>query len=347
MTRRPPRLRRPRHVLSGAALTLALTLLVAGGVADQGWGFSALALGIAALAIGGLHLIFPQGPLFALGVSNGLAVYICLYAVLGRAAFPLALDWARPLGFLLPVASFVAACWLRRRQLLRLAEGLVPPDLAHLPRFARWLMFTAVVGVVSLGTPVNRLPPLGQSLALLAAMAVISAISAAAVRDVVRLLIDIAAILQTVTARLAHLAVPIATYISIFALLGVVFGCFYRIADGLSRHPLFIQLGEPTRMDFADALHFSVVTLATVGYGDIQPADDGVRLLAAIQMLVGQLLLLFGFAEIMRSSPVVLPDAAGPRRQHEHPAASPVAGPVVAAVDQGSTATPRREVAGE
>ena len=339
MSRRPRRPRPPRHVLSGAALTLALTLLVAGGVADQGWGFSAIALGIAALAIGGLHLIFPQGPLFALGVANGLAVYICLYAVLGRAAFPLAMDWARPLGFLLPVASFVGACWLRRRALLRLAEGLVPPDLEHLPRFARWLIFTAVVGIVSLATPINRLPPLEQSMALLLAMAVIAGISAAAVRDVVRLLIDVAAILQQVTARLTHLAVPIATYISIFALLAVVFGCFYRIADGLSQHPLFIQLGEPTRMDFSDALHFSVVTLATVGYGDIQPVDDGIRLLSAIQILVGQLLLLFGFAEIMRSTPAVLQGVVGSRRDH-HPG-------VADAGKDSALAAPRREVAGE
>ncbi len=339
MSRRPRQVRPPRRVLSGAALTLALTLLVAGGVADQGWGFSAIALGIAALALGGLHLIFPQGPLFALGVANGLAVYICLYAVLGRAAFPLALHWARPLGFLLPVASFVVACWLRRRALLRLAEGLVPPDLEHLPRFARWLMFTAMVGVASLATPINRLGPLEQSIALLLAMAVIAAISAAAVRDVVRLLIDVAAILQQVTARLSHLAVPIATYISIFALLAVVFGCFYRIADGLSQHPLFIQLGEPARLDFSDALHFSVVTLATVGYGDIQPVDDGVRLLSAIQILVGQLLLLFGFAEIMRSTPAVLHELVGSRKDHHH--AGPDAGK-----DPPPVAT-RREVAGE
>jgi hypothetical protein len=106
----------PRQVATGTGLTLGLSLLVAGGVADQGWGFSVAALGVAALAVGGLHLIFPHGPLFALSVANGLAVYICLYVVLGRAAFPLALDWARPLGFLLPVASFVGACWWRRRR---------------------------------------------------------------------------------------------------------------------------------------------------------------------------------------------------------------------------------------
>jgi hypothetical protein len=31
------------------------------------------------------------------------------------------------------------------------------------------------------------------------------------------------------------------------------------------------------------------------------PIDDGVRILATIEMVVGQLLLLFGFSEIMRS----------------------------------------------
>jgi hypothetical protein len=315
---RPPQ--PPRQVLLGTALTLGLTLLVAGGVADQGWGFPLAALVVAGLAMGGLHLLFPHGPLFALGMANGLAVYICLYVVLGRAAFPLALDWARPLGFLLPVASFVGACWLRRQELARLALGLVPPDLEHLPRFARWLLFTGAVGVVSLATPINRLPELEQTAALMMAMAVIAVISASAVTDVVRLLVDIAAILQQVTSRLAHLVVPMATYVSIFALIAVAFGCFYRIADGASKIPLFVMLGQPGRLDFSDALHFSITTLTTVGYGDIQPVDDGVRLLAAIQMVLGQLLLLFGFAEIMRSGRQ--DEAQPPRREAAGEAAS-------------------------
>ncbi|HZF75383.1 MAG TPA: potassium channel family protein [Acetobacteraceae bacterium] len=45
----------------------------------------------------------------------------------------------------------------------------------------------------------------------------------------------------------------------------------------------------------------SVVTFSTVGYGDIRPYDDGIRVLASIQVITGQLLLLFGFAEIMRA----------------------------------------------
>lgn len=37
-----------------------------------------------------------------------------------------------------------------------------------------------------------------------------------------------------------------------------------------------------------------------MGYGDIRPLGDGVRVLASLEVLLGQLLLLFGFAEIMR-----------------------------------------------
>ncbi len=308
MPTRSRHLTRPRRFVTGTGMTLVLIVLVALAVSDQGWGFSAAVVGVAGLALVALHFLFPHGPLFALGVANGLAVYVCLYVVMGRAAFPLALDWSRPTGFLLPVASFVLACWWRRHELRAFADGSVAPDLHHLPRFARWLLFTAVVGVVSLATPINRLPPLEQSAVLLIAMAVIAGISALSVADVVRLLIDIASILQTVGRRLRHLVLPMATYVSIFALLAVAFGCFYRIADGLSRNPLFNGPGGMLRLDFSDALHFSVVTLSTVGYGDIQPIDDGIRLLSAIQMLLGQLLLLFGFAEIMRGSRAFFPE---------------------------------------
>jgi voltage-gated potassium channel len=52
-------------------------------------------------------------------------------------------------------------------------------------------------------------------------------------------------------------------------------------------------------MAFPDALYFSVVTLSTIGYGDVVPVAPAARLLASIQSLMGLLLLLFGFAEIL------------------------------------------------
>jgi ion channel len=133
-------------------------------------------------------------------------------------------------------------------------------------------------------------------------MGAIAAMGAASVGVVMRLLVDMALLFRAMTARLSRLAAPVAAYTSLWALLVVVFGCLCRIADELSGRPLFAGEAGPIRVGFADALHFSVVTLSTVGYGDIQPADDGVRLLASVQMLLAQLLLLFGFVEIMRGS---------------------------------------------
>jgi hypothetical protein len=301
----------PRGLLTALAMSLTLVLLVAGGVADRGGTFPLVLLGGSAIAVGALTMLFPHGPQFALGATNGLAMYACLFVVLGRAGFPEAPGGAREAAFLLPITAFVLACWLRRRELGAWAQGEEPPDLKHLPRFARWLGAIGVVGIMSLMLPMNRLPPPGQGAALLTAMGIIAAISALAVGDVVRLLVDIAAIFRNISARLSRLAVPIAAFASLWALLVVVFGCIYRIADGVSQEPLFKGGSGAVRLGFSDALHFSVVTLSSVGYGDIIPVDDGIRLLAAMQMLCSQLLLLFGFYEIMRGSPVGWSDGNG------------------------------------
>ncbi|MDB5374735.1 MAG: putative potassium channel protein, partial [Belnapia sp.] len=131
-------------------------------------------------------------------------------------------------------------------------------------------------------------------------------------------------------------------YSSLWALLTVVFGCLYRIADGLSSAPLFGSTHGAIHIDFSDALHFSVVTLSTVGYGDILPSDDGIRLLASIEMLLAQLLLLFGFFEIMRGSRAGMPDlpAAESSRTH-HSTSGPLQG------HAGVAGESRRAIAGE
>jgi len=323
----PPVVQPPRGFLAAVSTALGLMLLVAGGDADEGPLFSAVAFGGVGAAVGALYLAFPQGPQFALNAASVLAMYTCLYAVVGRAAFPLAWDRSRLAGFLLPIGAFVLACWLRRGALRPLIGADQSPDFTHLPRFARWMGMVGAVGMLSLALPISRADPGTQTAALVAAMGIVAAATAASVGDVVRLMADIAAIFREVTPRLAPLAVPVAAYCSLWALLTVVFGCLYRIADGFSRSPLFTGAGgAPIRVDFPTALHFSAVTLSTVGYGDIQPHDDGVRLLAMVQALSGQLLLLFGFYEIMRGSQAGAPGVESSQGEGR-PAASAAAPP--------------------
>ena len=112
----------PRGWLRSVLLTLAFATLVAGGIADRGSAFPLVVIGTAAIGMGSLYLLFPHGLHFAFGTSAGLALYACLYVVIGRAAFPDAEPWARAPGFLLPVAAFLVAVWTRRRRLQRVPK---------------------------------------------------------------------------------------------------------------------------------------------------------------------------------------------------------------------------------
>jgi len=306
-----------RTWLRSSALTFGFSLVVAAGVADHGWALPVAVLGVALVGHGMLHFLFPREMHFTIATATGLGLYASFFAVLGRGAFPAAGPVALVIGFALPVAAFLASLWLRRDRLAALAEQPATPNADHFPGILRWLGGLAVVGSLSFSLPINRLDVTGQSVALVAAMAVIGALVALAARDVVRLLTGVAVILEEMAGRAGHLLVPVVAFLIFYALLVIGFAATYRIADAMSLHSLFIgATGVAARLSFSDALYFSVVTLSTVGYGDIRPSDDGIRLLAAVQMVSGQLLLLFGFAEVMRSRGAQVP---GPPEQDGPP----------------------------
>lgn len=293
--------RRLRLWARSVAFTMALSLLVALAVGWQKAALGSAIMAVGAVGLGLLYLLFPRGLHFAFGTATGLALYATLFVVLSEAQFPQAPVWAQTGAFLLPVLAFLAMVYLRRAELAGLAEVDEAGRADHLLRASRWLLPAMLVGVLCFLLPLNRLDPAPQGLALLLAMTVIAAMPALAVRDVVALLVDVALIIEELAARIRHVVVPAVAFLLLYALLVIAFGAFYRIADGLSAMPLFHGPDGPLRVSFPDALHFSVVTFSTVGYGDIRPHDDGIRVLASIQVITGQLLLLFGFAEIMRS----------------------------------------------
>ncbi|WP_137178710.1 potassium channel family protein [Roseomonas sp. AR75] len=299
-----------RAWLRAVGFTLVLSFIVAWGVGDEGRMFPFVVIGAAALGLGVLYWLFPRGLHFAFGTAAGLAIYASLFVVLGRAQFPEAPGWSRPPAFLLPVLAFLAMAWWRRHALERIAERETVRELDELSHTGTWLLLSAAIGILCFALPINRLAPLGQGLALLAAMASIALLVALSVRDVVRLLVDVSVIMEEIGNRTRHLLVPAAAFLLMYALLVVGFASAYRIADALSLHPLFHGPNGPIRISYSDSLHFSVATLSTVGYGDIQPRDDGVRVLASLEVVAGQLLLLFGVAEILRARRTRREDAA-------------------------------------
>lgn len=74
----------------------------------------------------------------------------------------------------------------------------------------------------------------------------------------------------------------------VYLLIGMTFAATYITIAVVSDEPFFVQTDHAQPVDFT---YFSLVTLATVGYGDFTAANPMPRMLSAIEGLTGQLYL--------------------------------------------------------
>src|SRR4026209_1228387 len=96
------------------------------------------------------------------------------------------------------------------------------------------------------------------------------------------------------------MAVPVFAFFSVYSLLIIVFATLFSLIDRVLPGAQFSISGVERPITFAESLYFSVSTMATIGYGDILPIDDSVRM-AGIEVLTRLPALLFGFAELLRA----------------------------------------------
>ena len=74
----------------------------------------------------------------------------------------------------------------------------------------------------------------------------------------------------------------------VYLLIGMTFAATFILIAVASGEPFFVQTDHAQPVDFT---YFSLVTLATVGYGDLTAANPMPRMLSAIEGLTGQLYL--------------------------------------------------------
>jgi hypothetical protein len=77
------------------------------------------------------------------------------------------------------------------------------------------------------------------------------------------------------------------TAVSIYLLLGATWAALYGVMETL--HPGSFQLGGHLTDRQSDLIYFSLVTLSTIGYGDIVPLTGEARMLAALEGVIGVL----------------------------------------------------------
>src|SRR5215471_11104374 len=78
------------------------------------------------------------------------------------------------------------------------------------------------------------------------------------------------------------------TAVSIYLLLGILWFSVYCAIDAYLPGSI-MQGGAVLQHRESQLLYFSLITLATIGYGDIVPVDPEVRMLAALEGLIGVL----------------------------------------------------------
>jgi len=288
--------RHPRLV--GVFFTVFLLGLISLATAEVGESFFVVMVLVVSGVAASFYFIFPGGSFFAISLANFLAVYACIFIFFVTTNFFMVRPWAVQVGFLLPIAAFQGCAILRRESLRYIVQSRSLRDERHLGRTFVWLVPVGVLGAATFLVPDHISDPALADGVFLVAMGAIAVIVVFAGRDVATFLLDSGLLFEEFFQRAAQLLVPAFAFLTFYSMLVIVFACVYRIADRFTEMPQFTVNAVPETISFSQALYFSVITVSTVGYGDVVPRTDPVRVIVAIQIILGVLLLLFGFTEI-------------------------------------------------
>lgn len=276
-----------------------MILLVGLAASDVGGGVVIVLLATVGGAVAAFYSLFPRSHFVAIAFANLIAVYACIFIFFIDADFTHVDKAVMSAGFVLPImAVLLGAAW-HQREIGNLIASERLRGGRNLIHVLGWLAPVFAIGVLSFVASSRDFRPVGYDAVFLAAMGGISAIVAVVSRNVSTFLLDAGLLFEEFFERVTRLLVPAFAFLTFYSLLVIVFGAAYRIADHFSADYLFRVEGAAQKISVPEALYSSIVTLSTVGYGDIVPLASVARLIVALQIVCGILLLLFGFSEII------------------------------------------------
>ena len=280
-------------------VSLALVTLTAIAVAGR---VNALLLAIvlsAALATTLIRWLFAERSFFSLTFTNLVAVYASIFAFFLEELFWQIGPAVAGLGFSLPILFFLMGCWLRRSEIRAVVDH---PDIRGgqtLYGALVWLVPVSFVGVGVFVLSWFAEAWVNTNLVFLLSMLVIGLIVLRVSRNVAIFLVGAGLLFEEFFQRMSRLAVPAFAFLTFYALLVILFASIFSIVSQFAG-PDHFRVGTVVRpLNYSEAMHFSIVTISTVGYGDIVPASNLARILASIEVVCGVMLLLFGVSELL------------------------------------------------
>ena len=284
--------------LGGLIFTIFLLVLISASISDEF--YPALLVALIA-SVGAIYLLFPRSMFFNGAFANFLGVYACTFVFFSETNFPTVSSWVQRIGFVLPIVAFLGGVMWRRREIQAIVTAPHLREVRHIGRIFVWLFPVFSVGGATFFLP-SDLSARQIDIIFLAAMGVIAGVVLVVSRMVSIFLLDSAILFEAFFRRMSRLALPAFAFLTFYSLIVIIFACIYRIIDRYTETAQFLIGGEARELGFLDALYFSVVTLSTLGYGDINPDSRLVQVIVGVEIISGLLLLLFGFNEIARST---------------------------------------------
>jgi voltage-gated potassium channel len=189
-------------------------------------------------------------------------------------------------------------CWFWRPEVRAVLNEPRIRDSQSVFKALLWLAPVFSVGAVGFVFSTYSEAAVNSEVVFLSSMLAIGVIVLAFSRSIAIFLIDAGLLFEEFFARMSRLAIPAFAFLTFYALLVIIFAALYTLISQHATLPHFRVSGELRTLGFSEAVHFSIVTLSTVGYGDIVPASNFSRALASVEVICGVMLLLFGVSEL-------------------------------------------------
>lgn len=289
-----------RQWAGSVAVTVVMLALIAAAIGGETWEVSATVLAAVIAVATLLHVLFPGSRFFTITFANAIGVYTCVYVSVQQSLYGDAGRTTVLTGFLLPILAFALGCFLRRDAIRSVIASDHPRLETRFGRAFLWLVPVVLVGLANFVAPLELLGPEGRTLWLLGAMSTIALVVLMASRNVAVFLIDTGLLFEDFFEIMAALVKPAFAFLTFYSMIVVLFATLYRLIGRLDPAPTFMIDGVARNPSFVESLYFSIVTLSTVGYGEIVPLSYAARVIVALQIVSGILLLLFGFHALMR-----------------------------------------------
>jgi voltage-gated potassium channel len=281
---------------------LAAVSFVALAVAPERPGLILVLVLTVGVVVAATRRMLPATPYLAATLAVCIPLYICVFGLIAMKVFHRAHPLLAYIACLLPLAAFVLGVWRKRVMLAaRLATRGRRDRL--LVRGLGWLILAALILFATGQIAIAGTDLTGHSAPLFLGMLAIAVVVYLVIADLVLLLEATGELFVVFIRRMLRRVVPVFSFLVVYFFLVMGFGTFYAILDGFATRPQFSVLGTVRPLEFSEAIYFSMVTLSTIGYGDIVPVTSLAQTFVMVEVMFGVVLLLFAFAEIASYDP--------------------------------------------